>query len=166
MSATGGARLIAWLAQMAKTTVRLEGLSELRDALRSLKDATAKNVMRRVLKKAGEPIADHMRSLVPTDSGDLKESITVSTQLSKAQRRKAQKEGANDVEVYVGPGAGVQSLYSHLVEFGSSTQSAQPYARPAFDAGAARALERIKDDLKVEIDKAAARAARKAAKKG
>ena len=149
---------------MAKTTIKIEGLAELKDALRELPDATAKNVMRRVLKRAAEPIAEHMRSLVPTASGDLKESIAVSTTLSRSQKRKAQKEGPNDVEVYVGPGAGAQSHYSHLVEFGSSHQGAQPYARPAWDAEYRKALEGIKADLAAEIKKTADRAARKAAK--
>ena len=66
--------------------VRIEGLSELKAALRALPDATAKNVVRRVLSKRGEPIAERARQLVPVDKGELKASIAVSTKLTRRQR--------------------------------------------------------------------------------
>ena len=146
---------------MAKTTVKIEGLSELKDALRALSDTTAKNVMRRVLKRAGEPIAERMRAAVPKDTGRLRDSIMVSQQLSRRQKRFAKKEGPYDIEMFVGPRP---LLYAHLQEFGTFAEPAQRYARPAWDAGHAKALQDITDDLAAEIAKTAARAARKAAK--
>ena len=42
--------------------------------------------------------------------------------------------------------------------------AANPYMRPAWDAGAMKALDYIKDNLRAEIDKAATRLAKKRAR--
>lgn len=142
-------------------TMKVEGLKEVKTALRQLPDATAKNVIRRVLRKAGQPIADRARELAPVDEGDLKDSIAVSTKLSKSQRRKHRKGGKDDVEVFVGAGPHPQA---HLQEFGTSEFPAQPFMRPAWDQHKRAALDGIKDGMWAEIRKAAERLARKAAK--
>ena len=141
--------------------VHIEGLSELKTALRELPDATAKNVLRRIMKKRGEPIAEHARQLVPVDQGDLRDSISVGTRLSKTQRRQHRKDGPDDVEMFIGPGPHPQA---HLQEFGTQHHPAQPFMRPAWDAERMGVLEGLKDDLWTEIEKAAARLARKAAR--
>lgn len=141
--------------------VKIEGLKEVQAALHELPKATAKNVMRRVLKERGKPIADAAQSRVPVDQGDLKRSIVVSTKLTRRQRGKHKKFGPNDVEVFVGPGAHPQA---HMQEFGTSKEPAQPYMRPAWDQERMNVLEGIREDLWAEIEKAVARRARKAAK--
>lgn len=140
---------------------KIDGLSELQTALRELPDATAKNVIRRVLKKAGQPIADRARELAPVDEGDLRDSIKVGTRLSGNQRRKHRKAQKDDVEMFVGAGPHPQA---HLQEFGTSKFPPQPFMRPAWDQHKRAALNGIKEDLWTEIRKAAARLARKAAK--
>lgn len=57
-------------------------------------------------------------------------------------------------------------LYATHQEFGVIHHAANPYMRPAWDAGAMKALDYIKDNLRIEIDKAAARLAKKPAKAG
>lgn len=141
--------------------MKVEGLKEVQTALRQLPDATAKNVMRRVLRKAGQPVADRARELAPVDEGDLRDSIVVSTKLSKAQRQKRRKSGKNDVEIFVGAGA---KPHAHLQEFGTSFHPAKPFLRPAWDQLKRQVLDGIKDDMWAEIRKAAERLARKAAK--
>lgn len=141
--------------------VKIEGLKEVQAALRALPDATAKNVMRRILKKRGEPIAEAARSNVPVDQGDLKNSIAVSTKLSRRQKAKHRKGGPDDIEVFIGPGTHPQA---HMQEFGTFKEPAQPFMRPAWDAEKTGVLEGIKDDLWTEINKAAQRLARKAAR--
>lgn len=141
--------------------VKVEGLEGIEQALKELPRATGKNVVRRVLRKRGKPIADKARALVPVDEGDLKDSIAVSTKLTKSQRRKHKKFDKDDVEVFVGAGPHPQA---HLQEFGSSVHGRQAFMRPAWDVGKKAVLEGIGADLWAEINKAAKRLARKAAK--
>jgi HK97 gp10 family phage protein len=141
--------------------VKIEGLRELKTALRELPDSTAKNVIRRVLKKAGKPIADAAQARVPVDFGDLKKSIGVSTKLSRRQKGTHRKGGPNDVEVFVGTGSHPSA---HMQEFGTRKHPAQPFMRPAWDATKKAALAGIKADLWQEIKKAAERLAKKMAK--
>ena len=143
------------------TIVKVEGLRELQTALRELPNATAKNVMRRVLKNRAQPIADAARARVPVAHGDLKNSIAVSTKLSRRQRGKHRKTDKNDIEMFVGPGTHPQA---HMQEFGTFKEPAQPFMRPAWDAEKMGVLDGIKDDLWTEIEKAANRLAKKAAK--
>lgn len=130
-------------------------------ALRELPDATAKNVMRRVLLKAGQPIAETAQSLVPVAEGDLRKSIAVSTRLSKTQRKKHRKADRDDVEVFVGAGPHPQA---HLQEFGTANHPAQPFLRPAWDQKRRSVLDGIKTAMWTEIRKAAERLAKKTAK--
>ena len=147
---------------MSEVRVKIEGLREVQEALKKLpKKATAKNVMRRVLKKRAQPFADTARDLVPVDKGALKDSIGVSTVLAKSQRRGFKKEGRDDVVVFVGAGPHPQAS---LQEFGTKDFRAQPYMRPAWDKHKNQTLDGIVGDMWDEIEKAAARAARKAAK--
>lgn len=148
--------------------VRVEGLRELDRALAELPKATGKNVLRRVLRKVGEPMAADMKAKAPDDPGtggnDLRSSIGVGTRLSKRQAKLHRKMFKNDrasVEMFVGAGP---VPHAHLQEFGTAHHGPQPFARPSWDAGKGRALETVKTELATEIDKAAKRLARKAAR--
>lgn len=142
-------------------TVKVEGLSEVMEALRELPNATAKNVMKRVLLKRAEPFAETARRLVPVDEGHLKNSIHVATKLTRRQKGRHRKVDRDDVEVFVGPGT---DPAAHLVEYGSSRQAAQPYMRPAFDQNKDKFVAGVAKDMWAEIEKAATRLAKKAAK--
>lgn len=144
-----------------KFTVKVEGLKDIQAALTELPKATAKNVMRRVLLERAEPIAEAARAGVPIDEGHLKESINVSTRLTRRQRGRHRKPHRDDVEVFIGPGT---NPAGHLQEFGTRDHPAQPFMRPAWDAEAEGVLEGIQDDMWAEIEKVVARRARKAAK--
>jgi len=172
-------------------SVSVSGLQELDANLGLLSKATARNVLRRVLMSAGQPIADTAAALSPddprTNAPDLHTSIIVSSKLknevgkaeyaqtmadggSKAEaldalrdaRRAAAGEGSF-AEVYVGPDA--RAFYAHLVEFGTDHSAPQPFLRPAFDREKGKALDIIKAQLGGEIDKAVARMRRRQAKK-
>lgn len=144
---------------MMKVTV--EGLDAVMTALRELPNTTAKNVMKRVMIKRAEPIADRARQLVPVDQGHLRNSIHVATKLTRRQRGRHRKVHRDDVEVFVGPGA---DPAAHLQEFGTSHHDAQPFMRPAWDATKDEFLAGVGADMWAEIEKAAARLAKKAAK--
>lgn len=153
--------------------MQVEGLKEIDKALGDLPKATAKAVLRRILTKRGQPIAESMRSNAPVHDGSYKASIKVSTKLSKRQRALARKEGLDDVNVYVGAG----EPQSHLIEHGTkprkhkktgkSTGSmpARPHIRPAWDKHKGALLDDIGKDIWAEIDATAKRLAKRAAKK-
>jgi HK97 gp10 family phage protein len=141
---------------MAKgVTVKVEGLREVDAALGQLGKATGRNVMRRVAVARLQPIAEDMRDKAPVDQSDLRDSIIVTTKNPKRNRKRSQ------VEAHAGPGRHPQA---HLQEFGTQHHGPQPFVRPAWDAGKDELLEGIADALWTEIEKAAARQARKAAR--
>lgn len=175
-----------------RVKVRVEGLSEMSANLGELSKATARNVLRRVLMKAGEPMAEAMRQKAPddptTEGRDLRSSIAVSPRLKNsvgkaefaqvmrmggtvAQARSAMRDArraaagkGSFAEVYVGPGKG--GAHGVLQEFGTINHPPQPFMRPAWDQEKDGALEIIKRELGGEIDKAVKRARVRRAKKG
>lgn len=152
-----------------KFTVRIDGLKELDNALGELPKATARNTLRRVLMRIAEPMAENMRSLAPdaprsSPRRDLKRSIGAGIKLSRRQaglHRKATKDDRTFAEVFVGAGA---LPHPHLQEFGTPQHGPQPFVRPVWDAWRNRIIPMIKPALWEEIDKAAKRLARKAAR--
>jgi HK97 gp10 family phage protein len=153
---------------MARQSVKIEGLAELEKTFAELPKATGKNVLRRVLRRRAEPIADAARGMAPDDpatgGNDLRSSIGVGTQLSKRQKGLHRKMFRNDkaaVEMFVGAGPLPQA---HNQEFGNVNHGPQPFMRPAWDAGQSAVLEGLKDDLWQEIDSASKRLAKKRAK--
>lgn len=176
-----------------KVTVKVDGLRDLDAALGQLTKATARNTLKRVLKMAGQPIADAARLNAPFKSGELKESIQVSPKIKNAvgkaefaaamraglgkaaaveALREARRGTAGSFAVmHVGPAQAkskADAIKRIVQEFGSVKQAPNPYMRPAWDAEQGVALEIIKDKMGSEIQKAAerarVRAARKAAK--
>ena len=142
--------------------IKMEGWKELDRALGELPKATARNVLRRVLKNAAEPIKEAMEAKAPRRTGFTAASIEISNTLNPAQRRDARR--GNDkafAEVYIGSRRGSAAVFE---EFGTIHQPAHPYMRPAFEANSDQALNTISTELGTEIEKAAARLAKKAAK--
>jgi HK97 gp10 family phage protein len=143
------------------TIVKVEGLKELVLGLEELPKATARNVLKRVLTKAGQPTKERMESLAPRDTGYTAESIGIGPTLNPAQSRSAKKEGKFFAAIYVGSRRGSAAQFE---EYGTVNAPAHPYLRPAWDATQDGALKIIQTELGTEITKAAARLARKAAK--
>lgn len=146
---------------MTTEKIKIEGLSDCLIALRELPDATAKNVLKRIATARLQPIAESARGAVHVRSGRLKLSVTVGTKLSKRQRRGNVKEGEDDIEVYVGMGPLPQA---HMEEFGSVNNRPNPALRPAWDMHRRSLTDNLAADLWKEIQKAAARRAKKLAK--
>lgn len=166
-------------------TMRVDGLSALDRALGMLPKATARNVLRRTLDKAAQPIVAEAKRHAPVKTGTLRDSITASTRIKNktgsAEYRSAMKAGlgkdaarsallaarrANKgqgsfAETYVGPARGKGVIrYAHIVEFGSNDTAPKPFMRPAWDATKDQALSIIKAELGTEIIKAARRVGR------
>jgi HK97 gp10 family phage protein len=149
-----------------KTTVQIEGLKEIDKALGELTPATGKNVLRRVLRKRAEPMAEQMRGMAPVDDGHLRDSIGVGTRLTRRQaalHRKMFRDDRASVEMFVGAGGLPQAITQ---EFGTVSHGPQPFARPSWDSQQSSILEGLKDDLWQEIQKAAQRQARRQARQG
>lgn len=145
-------------------TVSIDGLSDLDKALGELPKSTGKAVLRRVLRKAGQPMAVHAEQAAPKLTGALKTSIGVGTKLTRRQarlHRKMFKDDKASAEVFVGAGGLPQAVQS---EFGNEHQEAQPFMRPAWDSGKDQALETIRSELGGEIMKAVKRLAKRRAK--
>ena len=149
---------------------QVEGLADLDRALGELPKSTARGVLRRTGLFALEPFVARWRAAAPVDAdpasspnrapGTYRDSVHAGTKLNRSQARTARREGKSFVEVYAGTNdpAGIQT------EFGNAHQSAQPHARPAWDASQNEVIERVGRGLWSEIAKAAERLARKAMK--
>ncbi|PJE26814.1 Bacteriophage HK97-gp10, putative tail-component [Pseudooceanicola antarcticus] len=145
-----------------KIDLKTHGWDELERALNELpKHTTRKSLVRRILKRAAQIFADRANALAPRGaSGALEESYGAGARLTKRQAAQARREGRADVFMYAGTSdpAGLQQ------EFGNANHAAQPHARPAWDETKQEIFDQIRDDMRVEVEKAAARARRKAAR--
>lgn len=141
--------------------MQMEGGRDIERALFELKTTTAKSQARRMLKRAGQPVADTANNLAPKDGGDLAESVVVGTRLSKSQAAQERRAGRDDVFMYIGTDnpAAVQQ------EFGNQNHAAQPFMRPAWDVNKQGVLDQISKDFMADVLKAVERARRKAARK-
>ena len=144
--------------------MRTTGFADLEQALKDLSKSVGKGVLRRSLKTAATPIASVANSLAPVGpTGHYAQSFAYSTKLNKRQsglHRKMFRDERAAVEGFVGTNdpAGVQQ------EFGNENHGPQPALRPAWDQESRPTLDRLGREMMIEIDKAMARAARKAAR--
>lgn len=138
-------------------TVQLVGMKDLEKELFKLKGSTAKSNTRKAMKDALEPIAQAARANAPVLSGELQESVEVTSRVSPRQTRKS------ELEMYLGPGRNPQAITQ---EFGTYFHPAQPFMRPAWEAGKMRALDEFGAFMWDNVSKAVIRAERKAARNG
>ena len=146
--------------------MRLEGFAELERELDRLGRATTQKAsLRRSLKKAAQPMAALAQGMAPRgETGMLASSVTVSTKLSKRQRglhRRMFRDDRAAVEMFVGAGP---LASAHTQEFGARHHAAQPFMRPAWDQDREAMLGRLKAALWTDIQKAVARAEKRAAR--
>jgi HK97 gp10 family phage protein len=150
------------------TTVKIQGLKELDRALSELPKATAKNVLRRTLVKASEPMVTEAANLAPdrpgTPRNNLSTSIVISSKLNKEQKKATRGEEKTFVEMYVGPDVSVPNAHGGWHEFGTINHGPQPFMRPAWDSKREVVLDGIAKESWAEIQKAAQRLARRAAR--
>ncbi|MDK3017623.1 HK97-gp10 family putative phage morphogenesis protein [Pseudodonghicola flavimaris] len=152
--------------------MKLEGGGDIERALGELARGTSKGVMRRAMKKALQPVAKAADAASPF-------TVKVTSKLTARQSRQARADrGRSLVTLYVGPVQpdGTDAPHAHLYEFGTGervhkkngksvgTMPARPFMRPAWDANQDQMLETLRREVWAEIEKAAERARRKAAK--
>jgi len=171
------------MANPAKASFQISGVDDLKAAFREMPKATQRAVLRRILTRPANRIAEGMRSKVSVFQGHLKRSIKVMYSSDaaaagkrafaevmsaggsrgdarEAARAAAAAEGGN-FTVLIGPG---RDPAAHMEEFGSVHNKPHPFARPAWDAEKDKLIPAISDDLWTEIEKTARRRARRAAR--
>lgn len=141
------------------------------DALLEFPKATGRNVVRRALLKAAQPVVEAARDLAPDDpqtpAPDLRSSIVASPQLTRRARQNGARQ--NEIEVYIGPSATAGRLvlnYASFKEFGTVHDPAHPYLRPAWDARQDAVMEIFSRELSAEYEKSALRIANKYFRRG
>jgi HK97 gp10 family phage protein len=146
--------------------IELTGFRELEQSLRQLPKATGKNVLRRVAKGALEPMAQIAASKAPHRTGRLAYSITVSEKRTRRAKKSTTRfvgggfraAASKGIEMAMGPAGGLGTLqYASFDEFGTIDTPAFGYMRAAWDGGAYNALDYVKGQLSVEIDKSTAK---------
>ncbi len=153
------------------------GWKELDEALLQISDiATQKRVLVNAMKKALKPVAEDARQRVPVDEGDLRDSIVVSTAITRRQGRGIVR---GVPRVYVGTNNGS----GHLIEFGTGPRKSQatkkqvlaaggvvfgttananalparPFIRPAFDSNREKVLEIFGREMWKNLERTAKR---------
>lgn len=154
-------------------SIRVEGLAQLEQALFQLgSTSTARRVGQRALLVAAEPMVTAIKAFAPRDKGMLAESV-------KAQAS-TKNRSADTAEVVIGIDQSVQPPVvlprkrgkgqyrdpgvlgvSVLQEFGDSRMAANPFFRPGFAATAEQVILLTGRTLGPEIEKSAARMARR-----
>jgi len=170
----------------SKSSVKIEGLSELKDALDDFSKSTSGNILKRAVSTAAALFAEEAALRAPKRTGRLKQSIKVGKakiiSAGQAAYASAKEEGASNAEaataarnanrtaggtgrqaiVHAGPTKDVRAAVPQ--EFGTFKMPPHPFMRPAWDSNDVKCAEAIRDALKEEIDKATVRAQKKAAK--
>ncbi|MGQ3674251.1 HK97-gp10 family putative phage morphogenesis protein [Xanthobacter sp. TB0139] len=175
-----------------KAKIKLEGLYEAGQGLEDLSKATQRGVLNRALKKAAKPLVDAANANAPEREGHrppghrkLKgsiEAIVLRGNAGKAAYAKAMRAGATKKEAgqaaraanRAAAGRGATATvrvrttvpHAHLQEDGTVRHAAQPFMSPAFHTTKGITQAAVIADLKSEITKAAARAAKRALRKG
>lgn len=147
-----------------KFRVQTQGFAELEKALEEFRPPTAKNVLRRAGLGALKPVADGMKAKAPKRFENLRDAIDTGTKRQKGTKKHF--PDSSTVEVYagvsvVGGGMPPQAIQQ---EFGNEHHGPQPYGRPTWDREERPTLDRVKESLSTEIEKASQRAKRKALK--
>lgn len=160
-------------------TMKITGLGEIRLMLKELPTATEKNAVRKALIDAAQPIVLDAANRAPVDQGELRKAMIASTQIVRGQKKYVKKTGKDGVRAFIGPNYSRTSKgkgyapHAHLVEFGTGPRyhrgtgkyvgqmPAQPFMRPAFDAGKEKFIADFQVALLKRIEKAMKRLAAK-----
>ncbi len=153
------------------------GARDLERSLRELgTDRLIKATMKRALLDVAKPIAADASARAPrgeeTGKPHMADKIAASPTLSRRQRRGKAAAKPTEANVYIGAGPRGPGV---LDEFGTDERHhksgkstgaapAQPFLRPAWEAGKHQALADFGDALGIQIEKSARRLARRQAK--
>ena len=146
---------------MIVSSVRIEGFAELDKALGELPKATARNTLTRTLKKGAVPVRDAAQENAPRETGELEQDIIIGTRLTRSQARD-NRERKGFAEVHIG----TDLSRGMFTNFGTFKDPPQLWFDRAWEGSQDMALAIISTELGNEIEKSAARLAKKRAKAG
>lgn len=153
--------------------MEMKGWRELAKSLQELgDDKEIRKVMKKALMKVAQPAADYAKSLAAKRTGKYANKIGVGSQVTRRQRRASDRPGPDEAFVYFGPRG---SSPGHLIEFGTGPRRQangkstgamppQPHMRPAFESFKHQMIEQLGKALGDQIEKSAARIAKRQAK--
>jgi HK97 gp10 family phage protein len=161
---------------MAKTEMRLEGLSELLRKLTTLSsDIGSKGggPLRLALFAATKLMRDDAQQRAPVDTGRLQRNVIafrdrdprssgVTEQYGITFRRG--KQGRQRRSYHTTARGEKDAFYGRFVEFGTSKAPAQPFLRPAFEAKKMESAEMFRTKLAAAIDAAVRKMQRRASR--
>jgi HK97 gp10 family phage protein len=150
--------------------LHVSGLSELDKLLKELPAKVERNILRGAMRAGAKVFEGRAKQLVPVRSGQLRDSIKVSTR---------SKRGRVSATVRAG---GKKAFYAHMVEFGTARHfikprkrkslffaglarevvdhpgsAPKPFMRPALDGGQAEAVNAAADYIRKRLAKEAAK---------
>ncbi|WP_296435580.1 MULTISPECIES: HK97-gp10 family putative phage morphogenesis protein [unclassified Rhizobium] len=129
------------------------GLSRFQQRMRAIPIAV-REAVDPALREAGHELADTMERLAPEDTGDLQDSIAVTTpgRATPAYSQPGGSRVAGPLEVLVTVGDEAVR-YAHLVEYGTTKTPAQPYFWPAVRLERKRLQNKIKRAISKAVRK-------------
>lgn len=135
-----------------RVEMKVDGLAEMDRKLRALGPDIARKGLRSAVGAGARVILNQAKARAPVDTGTLRRALYM---------KPIREESSDSRQTYfVGVRSGKKeqkknrdAWYWRLVEFGTEKASAQPFLRPAFEAGKFQALERIKSKLAERIQK-------------
>lgn len=148
--------------------LNIAGLSELRAALRELPDRIARNVLRGAVNAGATVIRAEARVRAPVYTGEVADGHPPPGTLKRAiyQKQINELSSLTNQVFFVGVRHGKKyrkqgkkgdksqdAYYWRWVEFGTSTMSARPFLRPAFEAKKLEAVEAMKKYMIERIPK-------------
>lgn len=157
-------------------TVKLEGLDDLKAALKELPKGVQTRAVQDAMTEALQPMLDDAARRAPRramQGGTLSNALAVSGKLMQSQRNNVPKKGRHQIRLFAGPlyskHSGAYAPYAHLVEFGTGprynkagkylgTMRPQPFMRPAFDAHVQGFIRKFNTELVGMVMAAAVRA--------
>jgi len=102
----------------------IEGAAEMDRLLKELGPRAASRAADRALRAGAKPIVQRAKELVPVDTGDLRDSITVQIE---------RQRGASEKRVALVGFTKPTSRRAHLTEYGTAHSPAKRFMRPALD---------------------------------
>ena len=139
---------------MPETRIKLEGFRELTRALNDLPERVGENVARAALRDAAKPLRAGMEQRV-------RRSRTAPHIADKILVRSTRRFKDKRFPVTIAVGPSEKFFYGWFLEKGTSSASAHPWARPAFEEWAPSALKELRATFWKRIKAAAKKLARK-----
>lgn len=128
--------------------VKLEGVKELDEALKQLKESVSRRVKLEALEAGGYLIQRTAAALAPRSNKD-EEHLADNIETARASRFEVTRRGGDDEAVlWIGPAFRPHNVFwGYFQEYGTARHAAHPFMRPAFDQEHSAAFDVIKTYL-------------------